>query len=96
LLANAALNPLLSVCLSVCCAGAIELLGKGRLSADFWDWHYGVGFKWGMSSEEDGEDEGGAATATTAGEESGERSASGWGRTLFLLWWLVVTREIQE
>jgi 2',5'-phosphodiesterase len=35
--------------------GVIELLQKGRLGADYWDWVDGAGFKWGQGEEDGGE-----------------------------------------
>ena len=60
--------------------GAIELLSKGRLPADFWDWSYGAAFKWEKGEEgANGDSEGlsaalavPAAAAGNAGGEFGE------------------------
>lgn len=66
--------------------GAIELLSKGSVHADFWDWWYGADFKWekGADAEEDGSGEGqeaaaaqqqataAATAASSSGDEYGE------------------------
>lgn len=45
----------------VLCAGAVELLQKGRLPADHWDWKWGADFRF----VKDGD----------AGEETGDHTA---------------------
>lgn len=70
--------------------GAIELLSKGSVHADFWDWWYGADFKWekGADSEEGPSGEGqeeaagagnGAAAAAARQQAAAPAAASGTG-----------------
>lgn len=43
--------------------GAIELLQKGRLAGEFWDWAFGLPFSWNKGEEGEGEGKGGQTEA---------------------------------
>jgi hypothetical protein len=53
--------------------GAIELLSKGSLPADFWDWKFGADFKWEKGEEgaaTDGNNSNAAAAAAAPSQPS--------------------------
>ena len=58
--------------------GAIELLSKGTLHSDFWDWWYGAEFKWDRGEEgESGAADGAAAAGGAAAAVAGDADVSG-------------------
>jgi 2',5'-phosphodiesterase len=48
--------------------GAIQLLSQGKLSSSYWDWAFGINFKWEKDAEEEEESNGG--TNGGCGEEN--------------------------
>ena len=55
--------------------GAIELLSKGSLPADFWDWKFGADFKW-EKGEEGAATEGDNSNAAAAAAPSQPSAAA--------------------
>ncbi len=48
--------------------GAIQLLAQGKLPSDYWDWAFGINFKWEKDEEEEGD--GGGASGASDGTDN--------------------------